>query len=807
MEDNSLIVISTSANFDKKLVKRKLMVKSMDTRSNKLLSTTIYFIITLSGLAALSWEAIWQIKSSIALGISAYGAAVTLIVVMGGMSLGSYLSGKVLRQHQTIRAFKLYGFLEITIGCAGLLLNALFLMLENLDTWIYSLLPESLAATYVVGMIIVLLMPAACMGATLPLMGKIAKKYHLSIAKLYGLNTFGAAVGVLIVALILIPWFGIDRTIYLIAGINIVMGMVLLLLSQLEINLDEINIDEICTSSPIAYKKTIAMLTGGALFILEVAWFRSFAILYPNTSDVFALLLACILVSLFLAAQKASTWEKSNKSLGSQLVYAGILILVMTPIIEHLDTPTILLKQYIASSHHIQSDIHGDSISNANSLYLYIYQMIFRFLLMFAFIFFPVRYLGVALPWLFENDRAPSNISKLYALNTLAAIVGTICATWIMLPTVGFVKTAWVAGVMLIIGGLLSLSMFRRLLLGTLSVAALTIAIYFQTGIGTARFQNFYATDENGKAAKILGFYEGPDVTTSAVAYEDGARALLINSTLAAWESGKTHKRPSAHYMAWMGHLPMILHKNPKSALVICFGTGQTANAVRNEGADKLDIVDVNKTVFNLAHYFKSNQDVLLDPIVKPIVMDGRAYLRRTHQTYDVITLEPMPPHTVGVNSLYSKEFYELAKMRLNRDGMIAQWLPFHSVAPYYAASIVKTFISTFPNAMLWIDKESRTGILVGMNGHDEKIESNWPGLNRRVMRNLKKSEVINQVAFNAIELKEFSLNGSIISDDNQLLAYGKGLYPVNRFDDNLAYFHRIKPGLKLLMPIDSFFE
>ena len=134
--------------------------------------------------------------------------------------------------------------------------------------------------------------------------------------------------------------------------------------------------------------------------------------------------------------------------------------------------------------------------------------------------------------------------------------------------------------------------------------------------------------------------------------------------------------------MAWMGHLPMLLQDNPKQALVICFGTGQTSHAVRKENPDELDIVDINPNVFKLAHHFRSNENVINDPKVKTIVMDGRAYMRRTHKTYDVITLEPMPPSAAGVNALYSKEFYELAKQKLSANGVIAQWLPLHLVAP-----------------------------------------------------------------------------------------------------------------------------
>jgi spermidine synthase len=158
---------------------------------------------------------------------------------------------------------------------------------------------------------------------------------------------------------------------------------------------------------------------------------------------------------------------------------------------------------------------------------------------------------------------------------------------------------------------------------------------------------------------------------------------------------------PSVSYMAWMGRLPMLLHPAPRRALVICFGTGQTANAVLQEGPERLDVVELNPAVLRMAPLFASNHGVLADPRVRAIAMDGRAWLRRSAERYDVVTLEPMPPHFAGVNALYSREFYEIVSARLAPGGIVAQWLPLHLLPPFHAASIAATFRSVFPDAFL----------------------------------------------------------------------------------------------------------
>lgn len=755
----------------------------------------IYSLILMSGFAALSWEVIWQLKAASALGVSAWGTAITLAVMMGGMSLGGFIMGKALHNATPARAIRLYGTLELVIGVAGLLLNTAFLSLEQLDTWAYALTPSSISLVYMLGITAILGVPAVCMGATLPTFAIFAKQFRTSIAKLYSLNTLGAAVGALAVAVILIPLFGITHSTWIIAAVNILAGIFALVLardSQTSVS-TETNLQTSNLESPSAKIISIIFISGFATFTLEVAWFRSLQNLLPNTTDIFAIMLACTLLALGLAAKKVPQLKQQQKNLGAQMCMAGLFILLVTPLIEHLDYLSMYTKQFAT---HSPANITAQNSAPTNDANAYVHY-IFAFFVTFSMIYFilvpPMRYLGIAFPWIMDDQRSSRSVGKLYAVNTLAAIVGSVGSAWILLPTIGFVKTAWLAGVLVLFAGLSLLSgLLKRCIWAASGLLALSAAIALQTGVGKTHVLGFFASDENGKPGKILNFFEGPDATTSAVAYADGSHALLINSTLASLDAGNKHVH-SSHYMAWMGHLPMLLQTNPQQALVICFGTGQTANAVRKENPQELDIVDINVNVFKLAHYFNSNQDVLKDPRVKTIVMDGRAYMRRTAKKYDIITLEPMPPGTVGVNALYSKEFYESARQKLQPDGVIAQWLPFNGIAPEYAASIAKTFQQVFPNAVLWLDSASYTGILLGVNNTQTIATSNWPGFQRvRIERNLSQQQIEQSIALNAEELKMYSAHGRIISDDNQLLSYGKVLYATGLIEANFQLLHEI---------------
>ncbi|MCB1840735.1 MAG: fused MFS/spermidine synthase, partial [Alphaproteobacteria bacterium] len=391
----------------------------------------------------------------------------------------------------------------------------------------------------------------------------------------------------------------------------------------------------------------------------------------------------------------------------------------------------------------------------------------------------PITLIGLGLPWILDNQSSAKRWGILYGVNTISSVLGSIMVAWVSLPSIGFTRTSWIIGMAVAsIGLILTNPQLNKLKLKLLlsAILALGIAVIFESGVGRTRVQmNFRETPDN--KISIVASTEGPDSTVTVVEFsKNKERALVIDGFIAT--SQLETKKGSAlpiQYMLWMGHLPMLLHPDPKKALVICFGTGQTANAVRRENPQSLTIVDINKNVFNMAGYFTSNEAVLKDPRVTAKVMDGRAFLRRTDQVFDIITLEPMPPTFAGVNALYSREFYQLARQKMTDKGIIAQWLPFHLVSSYHSASISRTFNEVFPNSVMWIDPQSLTGILLGSKDDKGSLGKDFPGFKRnRIQRLLPEEKVRHAVYLERNGLKSYGEEGGdIITDDNQLLAYG----------------------------------
>ncbi|MBN9416831.1 hypothetical protein ABS71_08820 [bacterium SCN 62-11] len=691
----------------------------------------LYAFAILSGLAALSWEVLWQMKATLALGISALGTAITLATTMGGMSLGSILTTLLLSRRQRLNPLKVYAALELVIGISGLLLGPGFAYLEALDVRFYHLSPQLAPWLNGLGIALVLGPPSAAMGATIPIYGLLGRRYRAQISMLYSLNTAGAAVGCLLLAFVTVPQIGIQASIWLVAAANFLISLTAVMLSsQGEMPLEQRGPD--LEDRLLPQEMVIALLTGVATFSLEIAWFRCLRGAFSATTESFAIMLTAVLVALALGARFA----RRRPPLGPVLCAAGVAILVATPLVERFD------------------------IWDTPQLY---WPGVARRLLMCVVVLGPpMALLGTALPTLLEGRGNLKVWARLYSLNTLGAIFGSLLAAWLLLPGLGFVTTAWIIGLLV---GSLGVAVWKRPLALLAVLAGWAVAAYFQTGIGTLRLPT--RTPLEGK---IVKFYEGPDCQTVVWERPNGERNLFIDGFCAA------HEGWTAHYMAWMGRAPMLLHPDPKTALVICFGTGQTINAVRQEGAEWMDVVDVNPRVLQSAGLFPVNQKVLEDPRVHPVIMDGRAWLRRTDRRYDVITLEPMPPTFAGVNALYTREFYQLVASRLKPGGITAQWLPLHLQRPPISISMAATFRSVFRDSIVWSDPNGDRLMIGRLATGGPPLGQEWPGLARQSAGRNMSPEAIRQAAWmdnGALDRYTTYGDGKLVTDDNQLLAYG----------------------------------
>ena len=152
-----------------------------------------------------------------------------------------------------------------------------------------------------------------------------------------------------------------------------------------------------------------------------------------------------------------------------------------------------------------------------------------------------------------------------------------------------------------------------------------------------------------------------------------------------------------------LAHLPSLLHRNPRKALVLCFGAGITTGAMATHPFEQIDAVERCPDVIEANPYFlEENQNVLADRRVRLIIDEAREYLLRTRGPYDVIASDATHPRSSDSWMLYTTEFYELCARRLGPQGIICQWLPIHGLKPPEYKRIVRSFLDVFQGTTLW---------------------------------------------------------------------------------------------------------
>jgi len=707
-------------------------------------SAAIQAMVLFGGVAALSWEVVWQLQATIAFGVSATGTALTLAASMGGLTLGALAMGALLRDRRVERPLRLYGALEAVIGVAGLVMLPGFGALETLDGRVYDAWPTLAPLLHAAGMAAVLAPATLAMGATVPVFQLVARRHGATVSVLYGMNTAGAAAGVLLLSFVLLPRFGVAASCAIVAAVNFAIFAASF---AFERRAEAPAAEPQAAAAPAApavpaLALATVLCTGLATFGLEVAWFRAMRAAFWSTSSTFAIMLAAVLIPLAAGARLVPWLRRRGVGPATPLWIAGAAIVLATPLVERLDLVAEIDRPFLATLG-IWLAIALATIGPA------------------------VLFLATALPWYLEEHPDPGATGRLYGANTLGSVAGALAAAWLLLPRVGSSMTAWILGGVVLALAAAHAPPRRKIAVAGVGVAALLVAVAASSSPGRDRMYGATALRGN----RVLAFDEGPDSTASVIQWSTGDRYLYIDGF-----SATTDDPVAGHYMYWMGALPARLHPGPRRGLVICFGTGQTTNALRQHVAGEVDVVEVSAAVLEMADHFPANQGVLDDPRVHPIVMDGRAWLRRTDARYDVITLEPMPPNFAGVNSLYSREFYAIAAERLAPGGVVAQWLPVHLLDPQHAASIAATFVDAFPDALLWVDPVGGTSILVGRReGSAEPLGRLWPApASVPEDRRLGDDAVREGMLLDRESLARYAATGALVTDDNQMLQFSQ---------------------------------
>jgi spermidine synthase len=301
------------------------------------------------------------------------------------------------------------------------------------------------------------------------------------------------------------------------------------------------------------------------------------------------------------------------------------------------------------------------------------------------------------------SENPQPAIGRLTTANTLGAALGAALAGLVLLPQLGIEGSLFLlaAGYALLPVLLVDTRAVWRSLWPV--VPAVAGLLFFPFGRMEMHLAEAAFSYRLGKASKVVKVTEGPTTTLQILRYdrfgEAAAWRLLTDSY-----SMTAIDRYVLRYMQLFAWLPLSLHPEPRRALLISYGAGNTAQALLSEPRlTQLTVVDVSPEILAASSVIHGDRDPLQDPRVRLVREDGRQYLRTRREQFDIITAEPPPPVIAGVVNLYTREYFMALAERLAPGGLATYWLPVSQLDPSGARAVVAAFCHAFPDCTLWV--------------------------------------------------------------------------------------------------------
>jgi len=757
-----------------------------------------------SGCAALIYEIVWFQLLELVIGSSAISLGVLLGTFMGGMCLGSLLLPRFVstRRHPLL----VYAALEAGIGVLGLIVLGAVPLIGGVYT---ATSAHGLLGVFLRGVVcaVCLLPPTLLMGATLPAIARWVETTPAGISWLgffYGSNIAGAVFGCLLAGFYLLRVHDMATTTLVAVVINFgvaAMGVALSRRAPHRAAVERTTETE-SSDAPAPHAKAVYVaigLSGFAALGAEVVWTRLLSLMLGASVYTFSIILAVFLIGLGFGSSAGSFLSRGGRprvalAWTQLLVAAGVAwsAWLMADSLPYWPlNPTLSRSPWVT--------FQVDLIRSLTAV-------------------FPAAFLwGASFPLAIAAVVGPGQdagrvVGRVYAANTIGAILGSIAFTVIVIPLLGTqhaeraliavaVASALVVFVSLrelpaakteqqIDGSIGQPSSARPLAYAGVGFGVL-VAIAFAVMvpkvpdglIAYGRFLPTYTTQP-----KYLYVGEGMNSSIAVSEMASGVRNFHVSGKVEA-----SSEPQDMRLQRMLGHISALLDDDPKSVLVVGFGAGVTAGAfVLHPGVKRIVICEIEPLIPKVvSRYFtKENYDVVNDPRVEIVYDDARHFILTTKEKFDVITSDPIHPWVKGAATLYTKEYFELVKRHLNPGGVVTQWVPLYESFPEVVKSEVATFFDVFPNGTIWSNDIQGKGYDVVLAGHASPQTIDIDSLEARLTRpqNARVAQSLNEVGFNgamsllltyggqARDLAPWLANAEINRDANLRLQYLAGM-------------------------------
>jgi spermidine synthase len=680
-----------------------------------------------SGCAALIYEIVWFQLLQLVIGSTAVSLGVLLGTFMGGMCLGSLALPRFVsaREHP----LRVYAKLELGIGIIGIIVLFAVPLVGRLYLGIVGHgMPGILLRAVVCA--ICLLPPTVLMGATLPAIARWIEATPQGVSWLgffYGGNIAGAVSGCLLAGFYLLRVHDMATATYVAAAINAGVALISFVLASFTPKgaTSELPLEDAARRAPFAWTVYVVIaLSGLCALAAEVIWTRLLSLMLGATVYTFSIILAVFLTGLGIGS-----------SAGSYLARRSARPRVALGICQLLLTAAIAWTAYMLSQAIPYWPINPSLSSSAWITFQIDLVRCVWAILPAAILWgasFPLALAAVA-----SLGQDPGRlVGGVYAANTVGAILGAAGASMVLIPWLGTQQAQRLliilsaASAFLMFAPLLSQSRAeasagakpRRLSFGDLSLVAspalaawlaLTVAQVPWLLVAYGRYMVTWVGQ-----ADIIYMGEGMNSSVAVSLLPSGVRNFHVSGKVEA-----SSEPQDMRLQRMLGHIPALLHPNPRSVLIVGCGAGVTAGSfVPYQSIEKIVIDEIEPLIPKLAseHFGYENNNVVNDPRVDVVYDDARHYVLTTSEKFDIITSDPIHPWVKGSATLYTREYFEQVKQHLNPGGVVTQWVPLYESNVEVVKSEIATFFEVFPQGTIWANKKNGQGydvVLLGQAG------------------------------------------------------------------------------------------
>lgn len=662
-----------------------------------------------SGCAALIYEIVWYQLLQIVIGSTAISLGVVLATFMGGLCIGSLGFPALARRHEYLahRPLASFATIDFLIGVCGaaelvLIPFAGDLALRGPQGGFAGMLLRSLVCA------VCLLPPTVLMGASLPAVAAWAGRGRsgaLNCGLLYAANTLGAVAGCLFAGFYLLRLFDIDIASYAAIGLNLLVAAFAFTFFGRSKNSvagpDPVGTATEGRASQITVCFAMA-LSGMSALGAEVVWTRAMGLITGATVYAFSIILAVYLAGLALGTAAASLLARSvnpRMALGwCQMLAAAGIAWTAWALADSLPWWPVNPQFATDPKFTFQLDL-------ARTIWGILPATLFW---------------GASFPFAFAaafggaRDRSAAT-GAIYASNTAGAIIGGLLVSLAAIPVLGTQNTERVLVVISAVSGLsvlfplMNSERVTRLEIAAGAATGLIVLLVWQVDRLPGELIAFgRRTASSASMARILYSAEGRNTSIAISQWNDGALQFHV--------AGKVEASTESYDMRlqrMLGHLPGLMHGNPRSVLVVGFGGGITAGTFTAYPAMKRIVICELEPIIppvSTRYFAKENGNVLHDARTQMVYDDARHFIAATREKFDVITSDPIHPFVKGSAALYSKEYFELVKARLNPGGVVTQWVPMYETDSDTVRSEIATFFDVFPYGTVWANNANGEG-------------------------------------------------------------------------------------------------